>query len=327
MSEERVLLHLAKSGVSWGAVARMLRLGILGRLPEDPGVLERVKGIRKSTVERIRSINWHTPLEELKGKHPYISILSPLYPERLKRLKSPPYVLFYRGNLELLNLPGVAIVGSRKASPRGRELARKTAREAAARGEVVISGLALGIDTAAHRGALDAGSTIAVLGSALDRVYPSQNRGLFEEIASRGLVLSPFFPGTPPARHNFPARNSVIAALSSRVVVVEAGSRSGALITAKWAFSLKIPVLTYRLNAPGNAKLLEEGAIAVDPEDKPSSGESDPIAGLLAEKSPLSIDEMAQLLNIDIPKLQARLLELELEGRVRRIAGGFYEKG
>ena len=162
------------------------------------------------------------------------------YPAGLRQLCDPPPVLFCRGRTELLDGPGVAIVGSRRSTARGREAAERIARALVEAGICVNSGLALGIDGAAHRGALSrAGGTVAVMGRGADRPYPPTHAGLFRQIVARGLVLSEFLPGTLPLPHHFPRRNRILAALSVAVVVVEAGERkSGALITTDHALDL-----------------------------------------------------------------------------------------
>lgn len=161
------------------------------------------------------------------------------YPERLSQLADPPPVLFARGRLELLSRSAVTIVGSRRSTAYGRRSAEALATQMALRGITVVSGLALGIDGAAHRGALQAGGdTIAVLGSGVDVIQPTSHRGLGECIASEGLLLSEFLPGEPARAHHFPRRNRILAALGGAVVVVEAAEKSGALITVEHALDL-----------------------------------------------------------------------------------------
>lgn len=162
----------------------------------------------------------------------------PRYPALLAAITSPP-ALYVRGTVTEEDALAIAIVGSRHASAYGLEVAERLAFELAARGVTIVSGLARGIDTAAHRGALAGGGrTLAVLGSGLDVVYPPENRQLMDEIPFRGAVISQFVPGTPPVAYNFPARNRIIAGLALGVVVVEAAERSGALITAGFAGDL-----------------------------------------------------------------------------------------
>lgn len=190
---------------------------------------------------------------------------SEAYPEKLKVLPNPRPI-FVRGRQELLNRPSLAIVGSRDCSLYGVAVATQIGRKAAELGVVVVSGLAKGIDTAAHRGALEArGETIAVLGNGLDCCYPAANQKLQHQIGVDGLLLGEYPDGTPPARYTFPARNRIISALSDAVVVVEAGTRSGALITAEVAMDQGRPVYAVPGNLTsvssfGTNKLIAEGA-------------------------------------------------------------------
>lgn len=174
------------------------------------------------------------------------------YPEGLRHLHDPPSLLFLKGDRALLERRVVAIVGARKASGKGRRVAAALAADLVAHDVVVLSGMALGIDSAAHRGALEAGGgTIAVLGSGLDLPYPPSNRGLFRQIGRDGLLVSEFLPGEGPLAHHFPRRNRIIAALSRCVVVAEAGQKSGALHTVRHALAIGREV--YSL--PGSAAI------------------------------------------------------------------------
>jgi len=188
------------------------------------------------------------------------------YPSRLSEVPDAPGTLRVRGRLVDEDTLAVAIVGSRRATPYGLEVAETLAADLAARGVTIVSGLARGIDSAAHRGALRVGGrTLAVLGSGIDVIYPPENRRLADEIAERGALLSQFAPGTPPLPQNFPTRNQVIAAMSLAVVVVEAAERSGSLITARLAAELGREVLAVpgRITAPesrGANRLIQDGA-------------------------------------------------------------------
>ncbi len=172
-----------------------------------------------------------------------LSILDEDYPARLRGIHQAPPVLFARGRLVRDDM-AVSVVGSREASPRGLDIAAGIARELAARGVTVLGGLALGIDTAAHRGALAAGGrTVCVIGTGIGRAYPAGNRGLQEEIAARGLVLSQFWPDAPPQRHNFLMRNATMSGYGLATVVVEAGERSGSRAQARIAVGHGRPVI------------------------------------------------------------------------------------
>ena len=193
----------------------------------------------------------------------------PAYPARLLEIKNPPKQLYYKGNMDILRKPCVAVVGSRTTTAYGRNTATAISRKLAQAGATVISGMALGIDTCAHNGALSVGgSTAAVFGCGIDVCYPPENSGLKNEIEREGLVLSEYPPGTPAERYNFPNRNRIISGLSQIVVVVQARNRSGALITAELAAEQGREVLAVPGNIDsqynlGNNKLIKEGATAV----------------------------------------------------------------
>ena len=260
-------------------------------------------------------------------------------PRLLGAIHDPPRVLFLRGEGEtaLLDLPTVAVVGARACSSYGRSVARLLARELAAAGAVVVSGMARGIDGEAHRGALDArGITVAVLGCGVDRDYPAAHAELARRICERGLVVSEYEPGIEPAPWRFPARNRIIAGLSRATVVVEARERSGALITADFALEegrevLAVPgEITSALSAGTNA-LLRLGAtpvtragdvleslgvevVAGDP--SPSLGTD--AAALLEHlrDGALTADELVRSSSIEPAAASAALMELELAGAV-----------
>jgi DNA processing protein len=188
------------------------------------------------------------------------------YPALLLPVPTAPPILHVRGRLVDGDALAVAIVGSRRATPYGLEVAEALAADLAARGVTIVSGLARGIDSAAHRGALRVGGrTVAVLGSGVDVVYPPENRRLAGEIVERGALVSQFEPGMPPLPHNFPTRNGVIAGLSLAVVVVEAAERSGSLITARLAAEmgrevLAVPGRVTALESRGCNRLIQDGA-------------------------------------------------------------------
>jgi DNA processing protein len=282
------------------------------------------------------------------------------YPSRLAEVPDAPATLHVHGALVDADALAVAVVGSRRATPYGLEVAETLAADLAARGVTIVSGLARGIDAAAHRGALRVGGrTLAVLGSGIDVIYPPENRRLAAEIAERGALLSQFAPGTPPLPQNFPTRNQVIAALSLAVVVVEAAEKSGSLITARLAAELGREVLAVpgRITAPesrGANRLIQDGAhvamgwedvVSVLPErwkarvtatagigragDAAAVGrgalEGEPsgyrsILELLGE-DPIDIDHVIERSGLGAGRVSAALLELELEGRVRQIEG------
>jgi DNA processing protein len=283
-----------------------------------------------------------------------VAIGSPGYPERLLRLVDPPPVLFLRGDASLLLRPTVAVVGSRRPSPGGRRTAERFGQGLADAGVVVVSGMALGIDGAAHRGALRAGgATVAVLGSGPEKAYPAANRDLFREIVRSGLVVTEFPPDEPAFPFNFPRRNRIIAALSYGVVVVEAGPQSGALITADHALDLGVEVFAVPgsvelQQARGTNRLLQEGAQLVTapwevvealgwpgaPGQAGGAAKTDPasrrpalpelarITELLGP-APRSLDSLVHGLDLPAERVLAALTRLELAGTAVRSEEGW----
>jgi len=274
---------------------------------------------------------------------------SPLYPRLLSAIPDPPLVLWVLGHPAVLTEPAVAIVGSRAGSAYGLEVAGRLAEDLAAAGATIVSGLARGVDSAAHRGALAAeGLTIAVLGSGLLRVYPPEHGRLAESIAEKGgAVVSEWPPDTPPRGPNFPGRNRIISGLSLGVVVIEAAERSGSLITAGFALEqgrevMAVPgsVLTGRYR--GCHALIRDGATVVESVDDVIACLRDsplrlvnesvtapeviepphPVLSLLAPGEADDIDTLAARSGLKPASLLPRLLELELQGEVRRVAGG-----
>ena len=265
------------------------------------------------------------------------------YPPLLRAIPDPPAVLWLRGEVspELLERPAVAIVGARACSSYGRSVARTLGRELAAAGLVVVSGMARGIDSEAHRGALDAGGvTVAVLGCGIDRDYPAANRDLARRIVEQGLIVSEYEAGVEPAPWRFPARNRIIAGLCMATVVIKARERSGALITADFALEdgrevMVVPgEITSAVSAGSNA-LLRLGAtpvtaaadvleaygieLCVELPETPGG-----LAGTLLERlgeGPASIDELARLTGRPPGDVAAALIELELSGRANEDDG------
>jgi DNA processing protein len=204
------------------------------------------------------------------GTRHLLSFEDPCYPPLLKELDCPPPLLYVAGDVHLLSAPQLAMVGSRKASESGRRVAHWLASELAGAGFTVTSGLAVGIDAQAHRGALEAGGrSVAVVGTGLDLVYPPAHRSLAERLLENGALISEFPLGTPPLPGNFPQRNRLIAGLSAGVVVVEAAPRSGSLITARLAMEANrevfaVPGSIHNGNARGCHQLIRQGAKLVD---------------------------------------------------------------
>lgn len=277
-----------------------------------------------------------------------VTLGDPRYPPLLLQTADPPLLMYAHGDVAMLSKPSVAIVGSRSPTAQGRDNARAFARELADGGLVVVSGLAQGIDGAAHEGALaGAAGTIAVVGTGLDRVYPARHLDLAHRIAARGLLLSEFAPGVPPLPDNFPLRNRIIAGLSLGTLVVEAALRSGSLITARLASEagrevFAVPGSIHSPQAKGchwliqqGAKLVESAADIVD-ELAGTRGErpdeaaeledrADPLLQALGD-DPVTLDALLARTGWPTPDLTARLLELELDGAVARLPGGLYQR-
>jgi len=274
------------------------------------------------------------------------------YPQALLQTADPPLLLYTMGRCELLNTPSIAIVGSRNPTPQGADNARAFAEHLGRAGLTIVSGMALGIDGAAHSGALAAGAgTIAVVGTGLDRVYPRAHRELAHRIAERGLVVSEFELGTESLAGNFPQRNRIIAGLSLGTLVVEAALESGSLITARQALDAgrdvyAIPGSIHSPQSRGCHALIKQGAKLVDDArdvldelhwpasraqvDAPLSSTDDAAASdpLLSAMGydPVDLDQLQARTGWPTAQLSARLLELELLGSVARLAGGRYQR-
>lgn len=287
----------------------------------------------------------------------------PEYPARLREIYDPPPLLYVKGNAELLNRHMVSIVGARRPTPYGNQMAERLARDLAARGLVITSGLARGIDANAHRGALAAvgGATIGVLGCGIDVVYPKENKKIFEEIERRGAIISEFPLGTFPAPQNFPIRNRIIAGMGHGVVVVEGAQYSGSLITARLAMEFGREVF----GVPGNAtqpssfgpnQLIKQGAKLVMgwedvieelptpvraelmPVETPSSEEraqliekdltpiERPLYALLSVDQASHVDELVENSGLTSSEVLAALFDLELKGVVRQLPGKQFVK-
>lgn len=273
-----------------------------------------------------------------------IAFDDPRYPETLAEIPQAPLALFARGLPALLSRPQIAVVGARSASAQGIENARAFAAGLGRRGIVITSGLALGIDAAAHRGALDVGAgTIAVCGNGLDRVYPARNRSLAHDIAECGLLLSEFAPGTPPKPEHFPRRNRIISGLSLGVLVVEAMTESGSLITARLAADqgrdvFAIPGSIHNPLAHGCHALIRDGAKLTESIDDiltelpPEILPSEPALTRIPDAPPLptnalqaqivaaighetlALDDLLERVRRPVAEVNAALLGLELDG-------------
>ena len=277
------------------------------------------------------------------------------YPASLLRIDDPPLILYLMGQATLAELTqSIAVVGSRNPSPQGVANARNFARALGQAGLTVVSGLALGIDGAAHEGALESVApdtqrlaTVAVVGTGLDQVYPRRHRELAQRIARNGLLVSEYPLGTPPLSANFPRRNRIIAGLAQGTLVVEAALKSGSLITARLSTEqgkvvLAIPGSILLTQARGCHALIKQGAKLVEsvqdvleemkidsPADAPARDDlSTPAQGLLdfLGFDPVGLDALQARCGLDMADLQAQLMALELEGQVARLPGGLFQR-
>ena len=275
---------------------------------------------------------------------------NPLYPQALLETPDPPLLLYTEGDVEWLGKNSVAIVGSRNPTPQGLENARAFARALGRAGLTIVSGLALGIDGAAHEGALEAtAGTIAVVGTGLDRVYPARHRALAHRIVERGLMVSEFALGTPALPPHFPVRNRIIAGLARGTLVVEAAIQSGSLITARMALEcgrdvFAIPGSIHAPQSRGCHLLIKSGAKLVDAAAdvleefgmamlppaaaKPAADATSQADALLDALGfePLDLDALIARTGFSAAELSARLLDLELAGQVARRPGQIFQR-
>ena len=271
------------------------------------------------------------------------------YPQRLKEIEQPPPVLYVRGEYVPDDLFAVAIVGTRRVTPYGRQITEELAAHLAGNGITVVSGLARGVDAIAHQSSLKAGGrTIGVLGSGVDKIYPPEHRQLAEQMVGSGAIISDYAPGTPPDASNFPPRNRIISGLSLAVVVIEAGETSGALITAEFAAEqgrevFAVPGSILAPQSKGTNKLIQRGALpllsindlmqALDlrrmDDHKiarkiiPSDETETRLMNVLGTQ-PLHVDEIRSQTELPIEKVSATLALMELKGMVRQVGGMNY---
>jgi DNA processing protein len=317
--------------------------------------LAQVEGITPrlaQAIQRHRTPDWiFKDIDQAAEKgYAIVTFQDEVYPALLKQIPDPPPVLFVHGRLEKPFCP-IAVVGSRKATNYGLTTTHRLCTDLAERGATVVSGMARGIDTAAHQGALAGkGRTIAVLGSGLNQIYPAENRKLFQQIAENGCVVSEFFMDAAPEPHHFPMRNRVISGMSLGTVVVEAARNSGSLITARLAAEqnrevFAVPGSIHAATAKGTHDLIKQGAKLVEEADDildeiaPQLARPETGAGLTGHPAlppltepelkvlsamdvyPVHIDPLARRLEMRIGELAAVLSQLELKGAVRQEAG------
>ena len=269
------------------------------------------------------------------------------YPKPLLEIADPPAMLYCKGRRELLGKPGLAVVGSRNATPQGLRDAEAFARALSDAGLTIISGLALGIDAAAHRGGLaGSASSVAVIGTGLDRIYPARNKDLAHRLAEQGLILSEFPLETPPLPGHFPSRNRLISGLARGVLVVEAAPDSGSLITARIAAEQGRDVFAMpgSIHSPlsrgchalikQGAKLVESASDVLDelawqqrlaPAGEAPQQPADPVLDVM-DGTPVTLDTLAQRTGLTLDALSAKLLTLELDGHIAPLPGGRFQR-
>ena len=315
---------------------------------------ERLKGIlTKEILDKfIEARSEYSPEKELEKlkylRADYLTIYDSDYPQLLKEIHDPPFVLYYRGNPKIFNSSAIAIVGSRKFTAYGRHIGYKLAHDLAGSGLTIVSGLALGLDAIVQQAALDAsGLTIGVLACGIDKIYPASNHELARNIIRKeGLIISEQPPGTPPMKQNFPFRNRIISGLSAGTLVVEAAESSGSLITAAASLEQNREVFAVPGNADsptsaGTNNLIKMGARPVtcaddilrvfnmekiEPQRKAlrlNENETNLLEYL--KTGPLHIDKIAEVSKLDIVVVSQSMTLLELKGAVRHLGGGVYQ--
>jgi len=320
------------------------------------------QGLAQQTIDALRQPDQAAIDRDLEWNaaagNRIITCHDPGYPALLLQIPDPPPLLYIHGDASLLGEPQLAMVGSRNPTASGRQTATDFARHLSAAGLIITSGLALGIDAASHRGAVDAGNpTIAVMGTGLDRVYPARHRDLAREIATRGALVSEFPIGTPPKAENFPRRNRIISGLSLGTLVVEAALRSGSLISARYALEqgrevFAIPGSIHNPLARGCHHLLRQGAKLVETAQDvidelgalagaclPAATENDTTATQSPELGPeysqlidyieyeaTSIDLLVEKTGLTPAEVSSMLLQLEMSGYIASNPGGVYNR-
>jgi DNA processing protein len=314
----------------------------------EKGAAEIKKGPLERVIERELTL-----LEKVKGK--IITLKDDDYPKRLKDIYDPPALLYVRGEIRKEDELAVAIVGSRKTSPYGRWITEKIGQDLAHHGVTVVSGMARGIDSVAHQGALQAGGrTIAILGCGVDVIYPSENRNLFYQIIEHGAILSEFPMGSPPEGGHFPRRNRIISGLSIGAVIVQASADSGSLITANYALEqgrevFAVPGNVGAEGSRGTNRLIKDGAKLVESSEDileeilpqwrrgeeevikakariPELTEEEKILYKFLEETPLHIDAIIRQSQLDPGKVASLLLNLEFKGLICQWPGKCFSK-
>lgn len=311
----------------------------------------KIDGIKPQLIDRI--INRRSEKQllneinniKLKGIN-IISIDSKEYPSRLKEIFDPPYILYVKGRLEE-KLKNIAVVGSRKCTQYGRLVSRKISQLLCEYNIGIISGMARGIDTEAHLGALDgSGFTCAVLGCGCDIVYPPENKKLKDEIERKGAIISEYPPGTQPISYNFPARNRIISGISDGVLIVEAGNKSGALITVSYALEqgkdvFAVPGSIFSSVSKGTNSLIKDGAkpvtdisdilseLGIDYQIKyqeskiPQLNIREKLVMEVVNDAPIYIDDLFKKVSLKINEINSVLTSLEIKGLIKILPGKY----
>ena len=321
---------------------------------DAPGDALLAAGLSPRIVENLAQIRRQVDLAAVwdrieKGSITVLTWEDETYPARLKEIDQPPPVLYLRGSLAQEDAWAVAVVGTRRITPYGRQVAEELAAYLARNGVTVVSGLARGVDAVAHSAALAAGGrTLAVLGCGVDRIYPPEHRRLAEQVMAQGGLLSDYAPGTPPDSANFPPRNRIISGLSMATVVIEAGEESGALITASFAAEqgrevFAVPGSIYAPQSKGTNRLILDGAhpllqmqsvlealnLTMIHQQQtarkvlPADATEASLLGALSSE-PTHVDEVCAQSGLPIEKVSATLALMELKGMVRQVGGMNY---
>lgn len=355
VSEQAIILSLA----AVGKIGPVKIRAILSRIERASDILDwdsqkykQIPGISDEITSRIKTkldLSYGRRIEEWADKNgiTILTLLDEDYPQSLSEIYDPPPFLFIKGSMAPSDKNSIALVGSRNASEYGRMTASKLAGELASNGITIVSGMAVGVDSSSHRGAIQAGGrTFAVLGSGIDIIYPRENKRLYQEISENGAVISEFFPGTGPSPGHFPRRNRVISGLSKAVIVVEAGQKSGALLTADLALSqgkalFAVPGQLSSKQSLGANDLIKTGAqILTSPDDIFSVlpelkndyivpdkkvvedlSEGENLIFEYLSDSPRQIDYLVRKTNMTANDVSGFLLSLELRGLIRQLSG------
>jgi DNA processing protein len=356
LAGERVRVLLAKFGAPSATLAQPAS-SIVAAL-NGAGLSRNSQKIAEAIAAGPEIERLNAALAWLEGESNHLLTLADSdYPSALLEIADPPPLLYLKGDRELLGRPGIAVVGSRNATPVGLQNAEAFSRSLSQSGLTIISGMALGIDAAAHRGGLDGGaSSVAVVGTGLDLVYPARNKTLAKELVEKGLIISEFSLSTPALATNFPRRNRIISGLSRGVLVVEAALASGSLITARQAAEqgrevFAIPGSIHSPFSKGCHQLIKQGAKLVDEANdilielqwrtatskaaaSPASSDDlqtieeateDPILTAMGY-DPVSIDALVERVEFAADQVMARLTELEIDGVIAPLPGGRYQR-